>query len=47
MCVYVCAYVFVGVTIDPVVLGDLSAYVVLVGRWTQGASEGGVFAQEV
>lgn len=34
-------------TIDPVVLGDVRAYVVLVGRRAEGACEGCVFAEEV
>lgn len=34
-------------TVDPVVLGDVRAYVVLVGRRAEGACEGGVFAEEV
>lgn len=34
-------------TIDPVVLGDVRAYVVLVGRRAKGACEGCVFAEEV
>lgn len=34
-------------TIDPVVFGDVRAYVVLVGRRAEGAGEGRVFAQEV
>lgn len=34
-------------TIDPVVFGDVRAYVVLVGRRAEGACEGRVFAQEV
>lgn len=34
-------------TVDPVVLGDVRAYVVLVGRRAEGAGEGRVLAQEV
>lgn len=34
-------------TIDPVVFGDVCAYVVLVRRRTKGACERRVFAQEV
>lgn len=34
-------------TVDPVVLGDVRTYVVLVGRRAEGACEGRVLAQEV